>query len=94
MTNFILRVELHAAVYDDYEILHAAMAQSGFKRTITSDDGSVYQLPTAEYSIDSSEEPLAILKAARAAADLTGRRNGVLVVASKSSAWQGLNQVR
>ena len=92
--SYIVRVELHGAVYSDYETLHAAMAQAGFQRTITSDNGTVYQLPTAEYSVNSSADEMAVLKAARLAADRTGKRNGVLVVASNRSAWDGLAQVR
>ena len=94
MMNYITRVELHSAVYSDYETLHSAMAQAGFQRTITSDNGTVYQLPTAEYSINSASDAVAVLKAARVAADKTGKRNGVLVVASNRSAWDGLAQVR
>lgn len=92
--NYILRVELHGAVYSDYETLHAAMAQAGFKRTITSDNGTVYQLPTAEYSVNSAADSMAVLRAARTAADRTGKRNGVLVVAANQSAWDGLVQLQ
>jgi hypothetical protein len=49
MATFMTRVELHSADEDDYETLHAAMEKEGFNRTITSDDGVTYHLPTAEY---------------------------------------------
>jgi Endoribonuclease GhoS len=90
MSNYIVRVELHNASYNDYETLHAAMARAGFSRTITSQNGTVYHLPTAQYAISSAGDPMSILKAARHAADTTRKQNGVLVATTQSTAWIGL----
>ena len=30
MANFTVRVELHKATWDDYDVLHAAMERKGF----------------------------------------------------------------
>lgn len=57
MARFTTRVELHYADDDDYETLHAAMEDEGFYRTITSDDGIAYHLPTAEYNRDGNLTP-------------------------------------
>jgi hypothetical protein len=43
------RIELHDALWPDYDTLHAAMEHQGFSRLITGDDGRTYQLPWAEY---------------------------------------------
>jgi hypothetical protein len=50
MASFITRVELHSATHSDYETLHSEMGREGFLRTIVSDQGVRYHLPTAEYS--------------------------------------------
>jgi len=87
MSNYITRVELHGATYEDYEKLHAAMASAGFTRKVRADDGTIYQLPTAEYFVDSSLDVAAIRDAARAAANTTGRSSWVLAVKSDAMAW-------
>jgi hypothetical protein len=46
MANYIAKVELHAASYDDYEELHDKMRQQGFSRQIRGGDGKDYHLPT------------------------------------------------
>jgi hypothetical protein len=55
MTTFVLRVELHGAVSDDYDRLHADMAAAGFLRTIVL-SGASYHLPTGEYRYESGGE--------------------------------------
>ena len=49
MAQFTTRVELHRATGEDYSSLHSAMEYQGFSRTIRSDDGIIYILPTAKY---------------------------------------------
>ncbi|MBA4012641.1 MAG: hypothetical protein C0481_12300 [Phenylobacterium sp.] len=49
MVGFIVRIEMHAASYDEYEALHEAMRDVGFYKYIVSDDGRVFHLPDAEY---------------------------------------------
>jgi hypothetical protein len=89
LNNYLIRVELHGANADDYGKLHNAMAQRGFSRTIRGDDGVVYDLPTAEYAI-SAYEGNEVRTQASAAADTTGRANGVLVAQYTQACWKGL----
>jgi len=56
MARFLVRVELHDAVWSDYEALHTEMADRGFSREVTGENGRTYQLPTAEYVIYSAWE--------------------------------------
>lgn len=92
MTNFIVRVELHDANYFDYENLHAAMARAGFSRTIRSDNGTVYYLPTAEYYMSNAGNALSVLKLARGAADAVGKTYGAIAAEAGATAWIGLQQ--
>jgi hypothetical protein len=92
MADYIVRVELHGAAWDDYETLHAEMARAGFCRTIRSTSQMAYQLPTAEYHATTVMDAMGVLRMARAAADRTRKSNGVLVVQSAGTAWIGLQQ--
>ena len=80
MANDIARVELHAATYDDYETLHAAMEQRGYSRTIATDGGAVYQLPTGTYVMRNANISLQeAFNRAQAAAQATGRSSSIIV---------------
>jgi hypothetical protein len=92
--SYLVRIELHSASYPDYEALHRAMALRGFARTIRASDGKIYQLPTAEYAIETTMSGEQIRSQASAAADTTGRQYGVLVVAYNSAWWTGLTLAR
>ena len=85
MAKFTTRVELHGADSEDYEILHEEMENQGFSRTITSDEGIIYQLPEAEYNIEGDFEIEQILAAAK-----TGKEFGVLVSLATKRKWYGL----
>ena len=93
MARFITRVELHNADYDDYETLHSAMEAEGFERTITSDDGVTYHLPTAEYYREADLTRQEVLDSAKHAAAKTQRKFGAIVVESKGITWSGLDKV-
>jgi hypothetical protein len=81
VANFLVRVELHGATWpDDYDALHKAMARAGFDHRLLADDGKYYRLPTAEYAVSGNHTIEAVRKAAREAANSTGRLNAVLVV--------------
>ncbi|MGD1072635.1 MAG: DUF2622 domain-containing protein [Bryobacteraceae bacterium] len=94
MPSFTTRVELHQASYQDYERLHAVMERAGFSRYITSDKSVTYHLPTAEYDKSGSFTSAQILNQAKAAANSTGRKNGVLVTESNGRTWDGLDEVK
>jgi len=90
MAKYLVRIELHHASTDDYEELHAQMANRGFSREITSGDGRTYELPTAEYVIRTDSNLQAVRRSAAAAAEATGRKFGVVVAEYTKSAWSGL----
>ncbi len=93
MTQFIVRVELHGAVYSaDYDTLHIAMAAAGFSHIISA-NGSKYYLPTAEYVINSNSSRTQILALAKNASSRTGKSFEVLVTEGYCS-WDGLVPVR
>lgn len=80
MANFTTRVELHNAKWpEDYEQLHKEMAKEGFSRTIASSDGTVYNLPTAEYNRISDKTLDDIFKSATKAATATGKSFWLLI---------------
>lgn len=47
--SFNVRVVLHDATWDEYELLHERMAAIGFFREVVGDSGLRYKLPDAEY---------------------------------------------
>jgi hypothetical protein len=93
MAQFTVRVELHRAADADYETLHDAMERRGFSRTITSDRAIDYHLPTAEYDIAGEYTRAAILEMAKAAADETNKKYGVLVTEAVGRSWSGLERI-
>ncbi len=56
MAKFTVRVELRNSEDADYEELHKSMKKEGFQRTITTDSGNTYYLPSAEYSYVSANK--------------------------------------
>ncbi|WP_247394592.1 hypothetical protein [Ralstonia pseudosolanacearum] len=94
MAGFTTRVELHAAKAEDYEKLHEAMEAEGFERTITSDDGVTYDLPTAEYVYSGDVTRKEVLTKAKAAAAKTGKKYGALVTQSKGWTWHSLKETK
>jgi hypothetical protein len=93
MSQYLVRVELHNANYDDYESLHAAMERAGFSRTIRGDDGKSYQLPTAEYHTAGNYSATGVRDAAAKAAASVGKRYAVVAAEASSIAWVGLSEV-
>jgi hypothetical protein len=87
MASFLTRVELHCATSADYDKLHAAMLALNFSKFIAGDDGSRYELPTAEYycSGEVSAEQVKVL--ADQAAVSTGRRYWVIAAQYSYAAW-------
>jgi len=90
MAQFTVRVELHHADDDDYETLHSAMEDEGFSRFITSNDGTTYHLPTAEYNREGSLTRQQVLDSAKTAAAKTKKEYGILVTESEGRKWIGL----
>lgn len=93
MANYLARVELHDAKYEDYETLHEAMRKRGFVRTIVANDGKKYQLPTGTYVAEKTNATLEqAYNASTAAAAETGKTYWVIVV-DWASARFALQQV-
>lgn len=92
MPYFTVRVELHGAQSEHYERLHEAMQKGGFSRTITSDAGTTYNLPWAEYDYTSTGSPQSVGEKAKAIAN-TIISNGVFVTQSAGRWWKGLDVV-
>jgi hypothetical protein len=92
MPSFTTRVELHKATRDDYEKLHTEMQKRGFSRTITSDDGIVYHLPTAEYDLEGQLtcEQVRDRAGTAAASAVPHLGRAILVSQSPSRCWIGL----
>jgi hypothetical protein len=94
MTNFTTRVELHDADSDDYITLHDEMKKEGFIRTITSDDGTTYKLPPAEYNYTGRISCEKVRDKAASAASQVKNSYEVLVTESAGRCWQGLKVAR
>ena len=90
MGSFIVRVELHGANWEDYEVLHEAMEMAGFSRTIRGDSGADFHLPTAEYCLIGNFTIDQVRGRAVSATGQTGRSFSVLATESNSSAWYNL----
>ncbi len=91
MARFITRVELHNAVWpDDYNKLHAAMQKENFTNTITGSNGTVYELPTAEYYKEGNYSLNDVLESAKKAANTVGKTYGAISSETTSSSWVGL----
>jgi hypothetical protein len=90
MPRFTVRVELHQAKAEDYEVLHTAMEGEGFSRFITSDDGTRFHMPWAEYNRESNITRDAVLESAKRAANRTRKTYGVLVTEGTARVWFNL----
>lgn len=83
MPLYIVRVELNGARgQSDYERLHAAMANAGFFRTLQL-GGVTYQLPTAEYAINSNLSTTQLRDNVRKIASLVDAANLILIIRSE-----------
>jgi hypothetical protein len=81
MANYLARLELHSATYEDYETLHEAMRRRGFLRTIVGNNGNKYQLPTGTYVVEKTTATLEqAYSAAQVAATETGKSSWIIVV--------------
>jgi hypothetical protein len=91
---FMTRVELHDATYQDYDKLHACMANEGYAATIQGSDGKKYHLPPAEYRLDGAFTRDQALEKAKRAAQQTRKSFAVIVSETAGSSWSGLSVVQ
>jgi hypothetical protein len=92
MARFTVRVELHQANEDDYDLLHHRMEERGFSRQITGNDGVTYHLPPAEYNFISSDTAEVIRDKVLSIAKTVKPKPGILVTQG-ARAWTGLVKV-
>ncbi|GBR35570.1 type V toxin-antitoxin system endoribonuclease antitoxin GhoS [Gluconobacter kondonii] len=92
MPRFTVRVELHNAQPQDYELLHEEMLKFHFKRTIEGTDGTIYKLPTAEYNIISADTGEEVRSNAFQATKNIGKYASVLVTKSDGIFWINLDE--
>lgn len=93
MSAYTIRIELHSDQYSpDFETLHRAMAQKGFSKLITSDDGITYHLPRGEYNIETNSSRSQVLHAAKQAVQATGQSAEILVTEARGRSWSGLTK--
>lgn len=87
--TYTIRVELHDANWQDYARLHSNMEAAGYRRFVVADDGTKYQLPTAEYDLTTTLN----IEQVRDAAGQIARQSHpssphwVLVTQSTARAW-------
>lgn len=93
MAIFITRVELHDAKSDHYEKLHEEMQKEGFERTIASDVGIKYYLPTAEYYKECNDKRFDVILSAKKAAEKTKKECSVVAIEVTGVTWDGLKKV-
>jgi len=100
MANFTTRVVLHKddKTYEPldsetYEILHEAMEEQGFSRTIIGDNGHEYHLPPAEYNKIGDFTGDQVRSSAQAAAKKTGKKKSIIVTEGVRF-WIGLKKVK
>jgi hypothetical protein len=87
MSEYALRVELRGnPKYEEYEKLHALMAQKGFAKTIVGSDGKSYSLPHATYWGSSLSDVGSVRNAIRDAVRSEVRDN-IIVFVVHSSGW-------
>jgi hypothetical protein len=94
MAKFTTRVELHGShEEEDYEILHKAMEEMGFLRTIlATKTNKVYKLPPAEYNAIGNFTREQVLQAAKNAAKKTKKAYSVIVTPSSGRIWYNLEE--
>ena len=92
MQKFMTRVELHRAEPAEYELLHLSMVAYRFQKTIKSDDGKVYSLPSGTYYSQGDLTIAEVRELAQKAAQDTGRNYWVLTLEYSLAAWV-LNEV-
>ncbi len=89
MAKYTVRVELHEATVEQYNILDQSMERRGFSRVIKATDGSWWRLPRGEYNLENeTRNPIQVKDQVVAIADAIKPGAWVLVTEAGSRAWQ------
>lgn len=87
MADYMVRVELLKAGWDDYEDLHVGMEALGLKKTVTFSDGSIRKLPIGTYYGSNSSEIGALREKIRNLATPLSAHGGPWIFVSQSETW-------
>lgn len=87
MAEYMVRVELLKAGWDDYDDLHDGMEALGLKKTIVFSDGSIRKLPIGTYYGSSSLEITALRERIRVLATALSGPGGPWIFVSQSEKW-------
>ncbi|TYK55987.1 type V toxin-antitoxin system endoribonuclease antitoxin GhoS [Pseudomonas synxantha] len=87
MADYMVRVELLKADWDDYEDLHKGMQILGFEKTVTFSDGSVRKLPIGTYFGPSNLEITTLREKIRNLATPLSSLGGPWIFVSQSETW-------
>lgn len=93
MADFTIRIVLNDATWDEYEELYQHLAAVGIADEVSSDSGTTYRMPPAEYNFRGNATRAQVLELAIAAAAKVVRKYSVLVTESKGRTWHGLDKV-
>ncbi len=94
MSHYIIRVELHDALWQHYVDMARDLASKGITDLIAASNGNSYKLPPAEYNYLGTESIDIVLGAVQASATKTGKRFAVFVTEATQTRWIGLNTVQ
>lgn len=87
MANYMVRVELLKANWEDYEDLHAGMESLGLSKTVTFEDGSIRKLPIGTYYGSSKLEITDLRERIRNLASPLSAPGGPWIFVSQSETW-------
>lgn len=95
MAKFMIRVELHDAGPEDYNILHDAMQDVSIYRVIEdTTTGIYYALPRGQYHYTGTiNTRQVIIDLAKIAIRKTNCSFEIVVTESKGSLWDGLEEI-
>ncbi|WP_340618249.1 DUF2622 domain-containing protein [Xenorhabdus entomophaga] len=79
--NYLVRVEIYDADYNQYDLLHEKMLAIGFRRTLTRTiTRKVYDLPDGTYFGKSSLSPIKICAKIKSIAEPLSRKSPSIIV--------------
>ncbi|MCW0399675.1 hypothetical protein NB688_002756 [Xanthomonas sacchari] len=90
MARYTIRIELHGATWDDYVEMYKYLAAQGITDIITSDDGTRYKMPPAEYNYEGGATRDQVLASAKACAAKVVHSYAVLVTEAIARSWHSL----
>lgn len=93
MADFTIRIVLSNATWDEYDEMYQHLAAAGITDEITSDNGTTYRMPPAEYRYQGNATRAQVLELAKSAAAKVVRKYALLVTESKGRTWLGLEKV-